>query len=89
MALNKLSIESLDLGGKRVLMRWVGELKLKNLPGVLQITDYTIYLLILFRVDFNVPIKDGKITSSQRIVAALDSIKYALDKNAKSVVSKK
>lgn len=38
------------------------------------------------RVDFNVPIKDGKITSNQRIVAALDSVKYALCKGAKSVV---
>lgn len=41
---------------------------------------------VLMRVDFNVPIKEGKITSNQRIVAALDSIKYALDKGAKSVV---
>lgn len=40
-----------------------------------------------FSVDFNVPIKEGKITSNQRIVAALESIKYALDKGAKSVVS--
>lgn len=30
--------------------------------------------------------KDGKVTSNQRIVAALDSIKYALDNGAKSVV---
>ena len=37
-------------------------------------------------VDFNVPIKDGKISNNQRIVGALDTIKYALDKNAKSVV---
>jgi len=41
---------------------------------------------VLMRVDFNVPIKEGKITSNQRIVAALDSIKYALNKCAKSVV---
>ncbi|KAL1140048.1 hypothetical protein AAG570_007025 [Ranatra chinensis] len=38
------------------------------------------------RVDFNVPLKDGKITNNQRIVAALDSVTYALDKKAKSVV---
>lgn len=30
--------------------------------------------------------KDGKITNNQRIVAALDTIKYALEKKAKSVV---
>ncbi|KAK8734851.1 hypothetical protein OTU49_005687 [Cherax quadricarinatus] len=58
MALNKLSIDKLNLSGKRVLMR----------------------------VDFNVPQKDGKITNNQRIVAALDSIKYALEQKAKSVV---
>nr|ADQ89809.1 phosphoglycerate kinase [Bombyx mori] len=37
-------------------------------------------------VDFNVPLKEGVITNNQRIVAALDSVKYALDKGAKSVV---
>lgn len=58
MALNKLSIDLLNLAGKRVLMR----------------------------VDFNVPLKEGKITNNQRIVAALESINYALDKQAKSVV---
>ncbi|XP_074040405.1 phosphoglycerate kinase [Leptinotarsa decemlineata] len=41
---------------------------------------------VLMRVDFNIPLKDGVITNNQRIVAALDSIKYALEKNAKSVV---
>ncbi|KAJ8958067.1 hypothetical protein NQ318_002080 [Aromia moschata] len=41
---------------------------------------------VLVRVDFNVPLKEGKITNNQRIVAALDSIKYALEKKARSVV---
>lgn len=58
MALNKLSIDKVDLSNKRVLVR----------------------------VDFNVPMKDGKITNNQRIVAALDTVKYALDHKAKSVV---
>ena len=58
MSLNKLSLEKLDVKGKRVLMR----------------------------VDFNVPLKDSKITNNQRIVAALPSIKYCLENGAKSVV---
>jgi len=41
---------------------------------------------VLMRVDFNVPLKDGSITNNQRIVAAVPSIKYALDGGAKSVV---
>merc|ERR1712038_2184962 len=38
------------------------------------------------RCDFNVPQKEGKITNNARIVAALPSIKYALENGAKSVV---
>ncbi|GAB1601580.1 phosphoglycerate kinase-like [Argonauta hians] len=41
---------------------------------------------VLLRVDFNVPTKDGAITNNQRIVAAVPTIKHALDKGAKSVV---
>jgi len=41
---------------------------------------------VLMRVDFNVPMKDGAITNTQRIVAALDTVKYALNQGAKSVV---
>lgn len=41
---------------------------------------------VIMRVDFNVPMKDGKITNNQRIVAALDSVKFVLEKGANSVV---
>src|SRR3954471_18134501 len=56
----KLSIDQLDLKGKRVLMR----------------------------VDFNVPQdkQTGAITNPQRIIAALPTIKYALDHGAAVVL---
>jgi len=41
---------------------------------------------VLMREDLNVPIKDGKITSEQRILAALPGIKLALEAQAKVMV---
>jgi len=52
--MNKLSIDDLDLDGKKVLVR----------------------------VDFNVPIRDGKVDNDNRIVAALPTIRAALDRGA-------
>lgn len=40
---------------------------------------------VLMRVDFNVPMKEGKITDENRIVAALPTIKYALENGAKII----
>ena len=41
---------------------------------------------VLMRVDFNVPIKEGKIKDLTRIQGALPSINYCLENGAKSVV---
>ena len=41
---------------------------------------------VLVRCDFNVPMKDGEITSDKRIVGAIPTIKYLLDKGAKVIL---
>ncbi|KAL6045265.1 phosphoglycerate kinase [Balamuthia mandrillaris] len=55
---NKLSIDQVQVEGKRVLIR----------------------------VDFNVPFKNGQISNTQRIEAALPTIQYALDHGASVVL---
>ena len=47
-----------------------------------QIKDKT----VLVRVDFNVPIKDGVITDDNRIKAAMPTIKYLMENDAKIVL---
>jgi phosphoglycerate kinase len=42
---------------------------------------------VLMRVDFNVPIKDGKVTNDKRIVGALPSIRKVLEGQAKLVLA--
>ena len=41
---------------------------------------------VLVRCDFNVPMKDGVITSDKRIVSALPTIKYLLENGAKVIL---
>ena len=48
-----------------------------------QLTDLDIKnKRVLIREDFNVPIQDGKVTNQARLLAALPTIRYALEKGA-------
>ena len=51
-----------------------------------QITSIIKDKRVLMRVDFNVPLKNGKVTDLTRITSTMESIKLVLDSGAKSLV---
>jgi len=58
-----------------------------SLSNKLSITDLDLNAKrVLIRVDFNVPLDGDKITNNARIVGALPTIKYAIEKGAKAVI---
>ncbi|KXN90449.1 Phosphoglycerate kinase [Leucoagaricus sp. SymC.cos] len=58
-----------------------------SLSSKLSITDLDLKdKRVLIRVDFNVPLQEGKVTNNARIVAALPTINYTLEKGASKVV---
>ncbi|MCX7958942.1 MAG: phosphoglycerate kinase, partial [Deltaproteobacteria bacterium] len=42
---------------------------------------------VFIRVDFNVPVKDGVVKNDKRIRSALDTINYAISKNARVILA--
>lgn len=51
------------------------------------IKDYDLHgKRVIIRCDFNVPMKDGKITDDTRIQAALPTIEYAINESAKVIL---
>jgi phosphoglycerate kinase len=56
--------------------------------SILRMTDLDLAgKRVLIREDLNVPVKDGKVTSEQRITAALPTIRLALEKGAAVMVT--
>ena len=54
---------------------------------IVRMTDLDLHgKRVLIREDLNVPIKDGKVTSEQRILAALPTLTHALDQGAAVMV---
>src|SRR6266513_2163096 len=60
-------------------VRFVAKLSIKDLPLRGQ--------RVFIRVDFNVPINDGKVDDDSRIRASLPTIQYAIDQGARVILA--
>ncbi|MCB0348434.1 MAG: phosphoglycerate kinase [Bdellovibrionales bacterium] len=61
---------------------------MSGLEGIKKITELNLKdKRVFIRVDFNVPIENGKIVDDFRIRAALPTIKYALEQEAKVIIA--
>lgn len=86
MSFKKLPVDAVDLAGKRVVRGATWQLVLPRCSVFLLAHAYSFHFFMrlqLMRVDFNVPQEGSRITNTQRIDAALPTIKYALEKGAR------
>lgn len=60
--------------------------KLSNKLGIDDLGDKIKGKKVLMRVDFNVPIQEGKVTDPKRISATIPSIKYLKDQGAAAII---
>lgn len=62
------------------------EFNLSNKLGIDDLGDKIKGKKVLMRVDFNVPIQDGRVTDPKRISATIPSIKYLKDNGAAAII---